>query len=281
MKLQLGDHVRVRRAAQYWHHGIYCGSNDVIHFSGELGAKTNAEIRRDSLTVFLDGGEVEVVSYRACDPPAIAVERALSRLGERGYNLFFNNCEHFATWCKTGERRSKQVEDGGRLGGTGAVGAGVTRAVFTAAAASGAAGLSGGAGTMATLATVGGVVGGGAVAGLTVLGAAPATLSVLALRESFKDEEGLKPEERAARSAARHVATVGAAAGTLASVGAVSMAGSVAGLSGAGITSGLAAVGGVVGGGMTAGVAITVAAPALAAAGLSYGVYRLVRWVSD
>ena len=39
------------------------------------------------------------------------VERAESRLGEHKYNLLFNNCEHFASWCKTGVSESQQVKD--------------------------------------------------------------------------------------------------------------------------------------------------------------------------
>jgi hypothetical protein len=35
----------------------------------------------------------------------------MGRLGEQNYNLLFNNCEHFAHWCKTGRHRSSQVED--------------------------------------------------------------------------------------------------------------------------------------------------------------------------
>ena len=34
----------------------------------------------------------------------------MSRLGEQNYNLLFNNCEHFATWCKTGRHSSGQVD---------------------------------------------------------------------------------------------------------------------------------------------------------------------------
>ena len=30
---------------------------------------------------------------------------------ERDYDLLFNNCEHFAIWCKTGVRKSYQVEN--------------------------------------------------------------------------------------------------------------------------------------------------------------------------
>ncbi|WP_051192355.1 lecithin retinol acyltransferase family protein [Butyrivibrio sp. VCB2001] len=39
------------------------------------------------------------------------VDRAYTRLGEDEYSLAFNNCEHFALWCKTGLRESSQVDD--------------------------------------------------------------------------------------------------------------------------------------------------------------------------
>ena len=42
--------------------------------------------------------------------PEKTVERAESRLGERAYNIATNNCEHFATWCKTGKSESSQVQ---------------------------------------------------------------------------------------------------------------------------------------------------------------------------
>ena len=32
-------------------------------------------------------------------------------MGKKKYNLLFNNCEHFATWCKTGINESQQVQD--------------------------------------------------------------------------------------------------------------------------------------------------------------------------
>jgi len=42
--------------------------------------------------------------------PKETIERAKSRLGEREYSLPFNNCEHFAIWCKTGLSKSEQVD---------------------------------------------------------------------------------------------------------------------------------------------------------------------------
>jgi Lecithin retinol acyltransferase len=38
-----------------------------------------------------------------------AVKRASTRIGEKAYNLVFNNCEHFKNWVLNGEDISKQV----------------------------------------------------------------------------------------------------------------------------------------------------------------------------
>ena len=35
-------------------------------------------------------------------PPDEVCKRAYNRLGEKGYSVVKNNCEHFASWCKTG-----------------------------------------------------------------------------------------------------------------------------------------------------------------------------------
>lgn len=42
--------------------------------------------------------------------PEETIERAKSKLGEDEYSLIFNNCEHFAIWCKTGISESRQIE---------------------------------------------------------------------------------------------------------------------------------------------------------------------------
>ena len=39
----------------------------------------------------------------------IILDRALSRLGDIGYNILWKNCEHFASWCRYGEEWSEQV----------------------------------------------------------------------------------------------------------------------------------------------------------------------------
>jgi hypothetical protein len=98
-----GDHLYVSRGT-YFHHGIDCGDGTVIHY------REGESITRSSEPFFALGETVQVKFYPAADPPNLVVERAESRLGERDYHLVFNNCEHFAVWCKTGKHRSEQVE---------------------------------------------------------------------------------------------------------------------------------------------------------------------------
>ncbi|MEH2196361.1 MAG: lecithin retinol acyltransferase family protein [Nostoc sp.] len=269
-----GDHIYFN-CGGYSHHGIDCGDGTVIHYT-----KNQGNISRVSWDSFASGKTVFLREYGSSDLPSVVIQRAESRLGENAYNLFGNNCEHFATWCKTGIHASEQVKNAGSTaGGASGSGAAVAGSIGVVSAAGAAAGLSG-AGIMSGLATVGGVVGGGAVAGIGVLGMAPAAITTLAMNSVLEDDENLTSEEREARAVGRTMTTVGAAVGTAGAVGAVATCGT-AGLSAIGITSGLATVGATVGGGMAAGVAITVAAPAVAAAAVGYGAYCFWKWISE
>lgn len=273
-----GDHIYVRRVG-YTHHGVEVNDGMVIHFTGTPGSKRDAMIRRESIEVFRGSGVVEIRRYEQRLEPDVAVERAESKLGQSGYNLYANNCEHFARWCVTGDHKSGQVNavnaTGGVVATTAAAAAG---GVGVVAAVGEVAGLSG-AGIMSGLATAGATVGAGAVGGLVVLGAAPAALSAAVMNVALRDDVAVPREERSARKVGRRASVAGAAGGSAVGVAAVSAAGSVAGLSAAGITSGLAAIGATVGGGMAAGSAIVIAAPAVAAAGIGYGAYRIIRRV--
>ncbi len=40
----------------------------------------------------------------------MAIKNAIARIGEKAYNLVFNNCEHFKNWVLYGTSSSKQVE---------------------------------------------------------------------------------------------------------------------------------------------------------------------------
>lgn len=138
-----GDHIFVRRLrGLFTHHGIDCGDGSVIHYTGETWS-TPRSVQRTALEVFERGTAIEIRDYRefferlkqpeqlprrlqiqlrrelsrlsgrdgriaAFEPDAV-VARAESRLGQRDFDTAVNNCEHFATWCKTGLEDSEQV----------------------------------------------------------------------------------------------------------------------------------------------------------------------------
>ncbi|WP_373480900.1 lecithin retinol acyltransferase family protein [Geminocystis sp.] len=263
------------------HHGIDCGNALVIEFGKKQGSKDKCIVTITTLNDFYANRKVSVKPYGKCDCANIVIDRARKMLGQENYNLFTNNCEHLATYCKTGIKHSEQVKNVKAVGsGASASGVAVATGIGVVAGTGAAAGFSG-AGIMSGLATVGGVVGGGAVAGVGVLGAAPAAIAKVAMDQVLKDDETLPPKEREARKRGRDITTVGAVAGTAGAVGAIAASGSVAGLSAAGITSGLAAVGSVIGGGMVAGVAVTVAAPAVTAGAIGFGAYKIWKWLSE
>jgi Lecithin retinol acyltransferase/PspA/IM30 family len=106
-----GDQVYVMREwinlqGIYEHHGIDCGDGTVIHYR-----KPSETIERTSIETFTRGGKIYLRQYTVCYIADTAIARAESRLGERQYNLLYNNCEHFATWCKTGKSQSLQIDN--------------------------------------------------------------------------------------------------------------------------------------------------------------------------
>lgn len=106
-----GDQIYVPRElfdreGIYQHHGIDMGDGTVIHYR-----KPSETIERTSLATFARGNPVYIKHYPTAFIADTVVRRAESRLGEKHYNLLFNNCEHFATWCKTGMSYSQQVKD--------------------------------------------------------------------------------------------------------------------------------------------------------------------------
>lgn len=114
-----GDHIRVQRAGIYSHHGIYVSDDEVIHFTGTEDDSildwSKCEVIRTNLEQFLRGGTAEVKIYNEDEqddlyPVEHIVNYARACLGDKGYHLAFNNCEHFANICTLGQFRSRQVE---------------------------------------------------------------------------------------------------------------------------------------------------------------------------
>ena len=126
------DHLQTpRQHGLFNHHGIDLGDGTVAHYL------EGREILRSPLQEFSRGQPISTVSYPEgdCSPAGITLRRAMGRLGEQRYNLLFNNCEHFAHWCKTGRHRSSQVEDWLHTGSLGALAIGqfLPAAVLTGA----------------------------------------------------------------------------------------------------------------------------------------------------
>ena len=117
-KPKRGDHIRVSRGI-YNHHGVYISDEEVIHFTGTDDDSvldwSKCEVIKTNLEDFLRGGTLEVKEYTEEEledlyPVEHIVHYARACLGDAGYNLVINNCEHFANMCTLGRFRSKQVE---------------------------------------------------------------------------------------------------------------------------------------------------------------------------
>jgi len=282
-ELGRGDHIRAGYPWRAHHDGIYLGDGLVIHLTGGApgGGKAAARVQIDSVARFAAGRPVTVRRYSGAHDPEDIVARAMSRVGEGDYNLIFNNCQHFARWCATGDHESEQVQSVTATTGTVITPLAATALSSTVLAPAGVvAGLSG-PGIMSGLATYGVLVGGGAAAGLVVLGTVPALASVAIMHHALRRDDDLPGPERTARTAGRIGAVGGAVAGSVTGVAVVSALG-VPGLGAAGISSGLAAIGATAtGGGMAAEAACVIAAPAAVAAILGYLVYRLALWLAS
>ena len=99
------DHLQVpRQHGLFHHHGIDLGDGTVAHYL------EGREILRSSIDAFRQDQPITVIEHDAASATGVTLRRAMSRIGEQNYNLLFNNCEHFATWCKTGRHRSGQID---------------------------------------------------------------------------------------------------------------------------------------------------------------------------
>lgn len=107
--MAIGDHFFIKYV---WgeHHGIDLGDGTVIEYGGKGEARMSVRrvLRRD----FLARGPAFVKQYAPGTAlnPLETVQLAWARLREQRYDLFNNNCEHLAYWCKTGHHHSPQAE---------------------------------------------------------------------------------------------------------------------------------------------------------------------------
>jgi len=107
------EHRVVGSTVTYLHHGVDLGDGTVVHarphdFRNPFGG---GRVVRTSLAEFAEGRAVRLRNEPSAvfSPDEIA-DRALTHVGRDGYDLVIDNCEHFATWCATGSRTSRQVD---------------------------------------------------------------------------------------------------------------------------------------------------------------------------
>ncbi|GMT17104.1 hypothetical protein PFISCL1PPCAC_25950, partial [Pristionchus fissidentatus] len=91
--------------------GSSSGFSSGLQSSGEIAG--SAKVRRDALRNVANGCKCrrnnELDEKYVPFKPAEVVRRALDKMGQAGYHLLKNNCEHFANGCRYGEERSRQV----------------------------------------------------------------------------------------------------------------------------------------------------------------------------
>ena len=116
---RFGDIIRVKLVSVY-HYGIFVSDDEVIAFglpptAENLKNQQDIKVLATDIDVFSCGKLVEtaVLSFsekRRRKSPDKAVAEARARIGEGGYSLIHNNCEHFVNEVVFGEAVSQQEQ---------------------------------------------------------------------------------------------------------------------------------------------------------------------------
>ena len=113
-----GDVIRTK-VSFYHHYGIFVSEEEVIQFGlpdDPMRAAEQIKVLTSDVRTFLRGGEIEVAvpsgaERRQMRSPEQTVEIARRRLGEGGYDILHNNCEHFVNDCAFGQPSSSFLQD--------------------------------------------------------------------------------------------------------------------------------------------------------------------------
>ena len=124
-ELNPGDHIAFNRKL-YWHHAIVKDVDEVNMFVDTIEYRTPVKQEgsgvavRESRHHFLKE-TMYLMDYtdQVCLPPNVVVKQATDLLGKKEYNPLTNNCEHFATLCKTGRKNCTQTPRFGKVVGNG------------------------------------------------------------------------------------------------------------------------------------------------------------------
>lgn len=114
-----GDIIRVKFSS-FYHYGIFLDDDNIVQFGlspvlRSIADSKNVKVCVSDMNTFLNGEflEVGVLDKKELKNRRSADEiekTALSRIGEGGYNILYNNCEHFAYECVFGQKYCSQTE---------------------------------------------------------------------------------------------------------------------------------------------------------------------------
>lgn len=113
---ELGDMVRTNMGS-YYHYAIFIGDEKLIQFGKPQISNNpdNVVVEETSVVDFLGDRFMEVAVFNAKEQkqknkPEEIVKTAKNCLGEKGYNILTNNCEHFANRCVFNSSLSSQID---------------------------------------------------------------------------------------------------------------------------------------------------------------------------
>lgn len=115
---QMGDIVRIC-LGEIYHYGIYVSDEEIVQF----GEPPTTILRRDDEVEvcvtdingflcgkFLEVGKLDRKEAKKARTSNEVVRIARSRIGEKGYSILYNNCEHFVNECVFGEKTCSQTD---------------------------------------------------------------------------------------------------------------------------------------------------------------------------
>lgn len=121
-KCRGGDIIRVNLGIIH-HYGVFVSEDEIIQFGlppipENRRPQNEVAVLATDIDTFACGKIVEIALFDKSEkakafPPEKIISRAKSRLGETGYNLIHNNCEHFVNECAFGVKYCS-VEDDAR-----------------------------------------------------------------------------------------------------------------------------------------------------------------------
>lgn len=114
-----GDMVRIRVGTIY-HYGVFLSEDEVVQFGyppiaefaeqNKVVTVLSVDIDAFSCGRIVEVGVLDRRERKRRLPPEETVRIARERVGEGGYNILHNNCEHLAYECVFGEKKSEQTD---------------------------------------------------------------------------------------------------------------------------------------------------------------------------